>query len=79
MSDTVVTITEDGVARNVFGTPVSVHQCEVCGHWVTLCPAVDQRDPDWQVCLSFDCASYDVERDADLTFEIEPWRIRKVD
>ncbi len=74
---TTVTITEDGIARNEYGTPVGVHQCSTCGHYFTTCPTTDQRDPYWQDCLSLECDSYDVERDVDLMFEIEPWKIRR--
>ena len=65
------------IPTDMHGTPVSIHQCETCGRWVTLCPAVKQRDPAWQNCLALNCDSYDVTRDVDLTWEIEPWKISR--
>ncbi len=65
-----------GVTLNEHGTPTSLHVCDSCGLLFTVCPPVTNTE--WRTsCLSEECASYDVTRDVDLMFEIEPWRIEK--
>lgn len=66
-----------GEALNEFGTEVGVHRCDTCGQWFTVCPDDPEKDDDWKNCLAETCDSYDVTRDVDLMFEIEPWRIHK--
>lgn len=62
---------------NEYGTPVSAHVCQTCGAEFTVCPPVDDGRPGWDNCLAPECPSYDVTRDADLMFEIEPGLIRR--
>lgn len=53
---------------NEYGTPVSCHICESCGHPFTVCPprTVEQ----WGTgCLGDECPSYDITRDVDMFFE----------
>ncbi|KKL94881.1 hypothetical protein LCGC14_1860260 [marine sediment metagenome] len=68
-----------GLVENDYGRPVTLMVCEGCGHLFTI--TGDHSVEDWggAVCLGLDCSTYDVERDVDLTFEIEPWRIRRDD
>ena len=65
-----------GIGLNEFGSEIAVFVCDVCGQVFTVCPppTVEQFG---ESCLSLDCDSYDVERDADLMFEIEPHRIHR--
>jgi hypothetical protein len=58
-------------SRNEYGVEVSVHVCTSCGDTFTVCPPRD-GEPGWDGCLALGCPSYDVERDADLMFEVEP-------
>jgi len=51
-----------GISRNKYGTPVSVHVCDDCGHKFTVCPPAGD---DWGGCLSDNCESYDINRDVD--------------
>lgn len=67
-----------GLAENDYGTPVTVFVCSSCGALFTVTGDIDPES--WGTgCLSIDCNSYDVDRDVDLMFEIEPWRIRQDD
>ena len=59
-----------GESVNEFGTAVSVHICETCGQEFTCCPARPDDNDNWKNCLSVDCSSYDIMRDADLAFDI---------
>lgn len=61
-----------GYAKNEDGTRISVHVCGTCEQIFTLCPAVAPEDPGWDHCMDRGCDSYDVDRDVDLMFEIEP-------
>lgn len=64
-----------GLAVNEHGATVTVFVCSTCGFLFTVTGDID---PDtWGTgCLAESCDSYDVERDVDLMFEIEPWRIK---
>ena len=66
-----------GLALNEYGTEVTVMVCESCGSIFTV--TGDQSLETWggAVCLAETCDSYDVDRDVDLMFEIEPWRIQR--
>ncbi len=65
-----------GVTLNKYGTPTSLHVCDTCGLLFTVCPPATNRE--WRTsCLAEECESYDVTRDVDLMFEIEPWRIER--
>lgn len=65
-----------GLARNEYGTTVTVFVCSSCGYLFTVTGDIDPET--WGTgCLAETCDSYDVERDVDLMFEIEPWRIGK--
>ena len=66
-----------GTALNEYGTPVGVHRCDSCSRWFTVCPDDTSADAQWAGCLAETCDTYDVTRDVDLMFEIEPWRIRR--
>ena len=66
-----------GTGLNEFGTEVGVFVCDECGQVFTVCPP--PSDAYGVSCLSIECESYDVERDVDLMFEIEPHRIRRDD
>lgn len=61
-----------GMDTNEYGSPVSTHRCAACGRTYTVCPPYIG---DFRGCQEITCASYDVERDVDLMFAIEPWRI----
>ena len=65
-----------GLSRNVYGSPISVHVCESCHLIFTVCPPTSDKQFG-KSCMTPDCESYDVNRDVDLMFEIEPWRIQK--
>ena len=66
-----------GLAENGYGTPITVFVCSTC--YLIFTVTGDHTDEEWGTgCTLPDCDSYDVERDVDLTFEIEPWRIHKV-
>ena len=65
-----------GESTNQYGTAVSVHVCEACHLIFTVCPtATDKKFG--KGCMTPGCATYDVHRDADLMFGIEPWRIKR--
>lgn len=68
-----------GLAENEYGQPVTVMVCEACGSLFTV--TGDKSLEQWggAVCLAEECDSYDVTRDVDLMFDIEPWRIRRDD
>lgn len=60
-----------GTSVNEYGTPISLHRCNVCGQEFTLCPAREEDDtcgdpggPNGEGR----CASYDPSRDVDLLF-----------
>lgn len=53
------------IGFNEYGTPVSVHECEVCGREYTLCP------PTWPDTTCGEpgvCSSYDPSRDPTCFF-----------
>ena len=58
-------------------SPASLRVCEGCHKLFTV--TGDYTVTEWggAVCLGLNCSTYDVERDVDLTFEIEPWRVRR--
>jgi len=68
-----------GLVENDYGRPVTLMVCEGCHGLFTI--TGDQSVEGWggAVCLGLTCSTYDVERDVDLTFEIEPWRIHRGD
>lgn len=68
-----------GLVENDYGRPATLMVCEGCGQLFTI--TGDQSVEDWggAVCLGLECSTYDVERDVDLTFAIEPWRVRRDD
>ncbi len=66
-----------GYDKNEFGHKVSKHLCESCGSTFMLIPPQGPDDGWGEGCLGLGCASYDVTRDVDLMFEIEPRRIKK--
>ena len=54
-------------AINKYGTPIGIFICEVCGKEFTVCPL--PKNPDnWKGCLAPACASYDINRDAEVLF-----------
>lgn len=61
-------MTHLGYGTNKYGTPISKHMCEICKRPFSLCPAVPPEENGWKGCLSWDCESYAVERDAELHF-----------
>lgn len=65
-----------GLAKNEYGTTVTVFVCSSCGQIFTVTGDIDPKTFGTG-CLSVSCDSYDVERDVDLMFEIEPWRIKR--
>ncbi len=65
-----------GIILNEYWTPTSLHVCDTCGRLFTVCPP-ESDDSFGKSCLSEECDSYDVTRDVDLMFEIEPWRIER--
>ncbi len=67
-----------GLLKNDYGRSVTLMVCEGCGHPFTI--TGDHSVESWggAVCLGLHCNTYDVERDVDLTLEIEPWRVRRV-
>lgn len=65
-----------GLAENEYGTPVTVFVCEACHALFSVTGDVDPATFG-NACLGLECDSYDVERDVDLMFEVEPWRIRR--
>ena len=67
-----------GLAENDYGTTVTVFVCDRCGYIFTVTGDIDPDE--WGTgCLAETCDSYDVTRDVDLMFEIEPWRIKRED
>lgn len=65
-----------GLAENEHGTTVTLFICSECGSLFSV--TGDINPSSWGTgCLAFNCASYDVERDADLMFEVEPWKIKR--
>lgn len=59
-----------GKTLNEYGTPVSEIVCDDCGKYVTVCPAVPPEKHDqWGSCLTPECPSYDITRDADIWFD----------
>ena len=67
-----------GLAKNEYGTTVTVFICESC---LLIFAVTGDVDPETfgNACLGLDCDSYDIDRDVDLMFEIEPWRIVRGD
>ena len=66
-----------GLVENRYGRSVTLMVCDGCHQLFTI--TGDYSVKDWGGgCLSLDCPTYDVERDVDLTFEIEPWRVRRI-
>lgn len=58
------------LASNEYGTPVAAGICDTCGQDYTVSPPPEPDHYDcWRNCLTPECASYDIERDADLWFE----------
>lgn len=65
-----------GFGLNEYGTPNSLHACDTCQEPFSVCPVAE--DVPWGgSCLGLECDSYDVTRDVDLIFDLEPWRIRQ--
>lgn len=65
-----------GLARNEFGGRVTVFVCGSCSAVFTV--GGEHTTESWgDGCLDITCDSYNVERDVDLMFEIEPWRIHR--
>lgn len=65
-----------GLVENDYGIAVTLMVCKGCGQLFTV--TGDYSVEEWGAgCLGLECSTYDVERDVDLTFEIEPWRIRR--
>lgn len=65
-----------GLAANEYGRTVTVMACSSCGLLFTV--TGEHTNDEWGTgCLGETCDSYDVERDAGLTFDIEPFRIRR--
>jgi len=64
------------LAKNEYGTTITAMVCQSCNQLFTV---TGEHTPEsWgNGCLDVECDSYDVDRDVDLMFEIEPWRIRK--
>ena len=81
MSDTWRQLTEPevtgriGLARNEYGTTVTVFVCSSCGFLFTVTGDIDP-ETFGTGCLAETCDSYDVERDVNLMLGIEPWRVR---
>ncbi len=62
---------------NEHGVLVSDHVCDTCGKPFSVTAAVDHEA--WGGnCLDEECPSYDVDRDVDLLFGIEPWKVKDV-
>lgn len=57
-----------GYSTNESGTTIAVGVCDTCGKDYTVCPP-PKVWADWADCLTPECDSYDIERDADLWFE----------
>lgn len=57
-----------GETTNEYGTPVSKHQCHVCGLVFTVCPSAKDHPEDWNECTTPECRSYDESRDMDILF-----------
>ena len=70
-------ISHRGYAKNEHGVSISLHVCDACHQPFTVCPQIIEGEAGWENCMSRGCDSYDVDRDVDLMFEIEPWRVRK--
>ena len=65
-----------GMGTNEYGTPVTVFVCQECGSVFSV--TGEHTTESWGAfCLADECDSYDVERDAGLMFDIEPWRISR--
>jgi len=65
-----------GLAENEYGTTITVMVCDKCGFVFTVTGDISE-DTFGAGCLDETCESYDVDRDVDLMFEIEPWRISR--
>lgn len=50
-----------GFSKNEYGTPISLHNCDVCHQDFSQCPAREQND----TCGHPDCGSYDESRDVE--------------
>jgi len=57
-----------GETLNERGTVVSKHICDTCGSHFTVCPKIEDGDPDMSNCLSDVCDSYNSARDVDKLF-----------
>ena len=67
-----------GLSRNEHGVEITVFICDTCHQPFTVTGDINPRT--WgRSCLSVECDSYDVDRDVDVMFEIEPWRIQRDD
>jgi hypothetical protein len=62
---------------NEFGTRISMHICDACGNFFTICPAKNQEDEGWNNCLAPNCKSYDPNRDVDNMFDDPNIEIRQ--
>ena len=54
---------------NDYGIKVTKRVCKTCNREFTVCPPVDDSNPNWDNCLAPDCASYDKDRDVDDYFD----------
>lgn len=68
-----------GLAKNDYGVDVTVMVCEACGSIFTVTGDTSLEQWGGAVCLAEECDSYDVTRDVDLMFAIEPWRVEVTD
>lgn len=68
-----------GLAANEYGQPVTVMVCQACGSLFTVTGDTSLEQWGGPVCLAEECESYDVTRDVDLMFGIEPWKVRRDD
>lgn len=57
-----------GETVNEYGTPVSKHRCDACGHEFTVCPSAKDQAECWDECTLPECESYDESRDMDIFF-----------
>jgi len=64
-----------GESMNGFGVIVSLHRCVYCDEAFSVTPRVD--DSFGLGCLGEGCPSYDVARDIDLFWDIDP-TIRRI-
>jgi len=54
------------VYRNNEGDKVTIHECNTCGTYYSVCPPVGVHEQEaWDDCLAPDCPSYDLKRDLD--------------